>query len=100
MEIDSLPTEVLVRIFKYVSIDWDWGNYRISLRPARLVCRLFAAIGAQFLVQRAFVSTHHDDLEVPIEMFKHPVISKYVTGLICDDAYRDSIVRSGNVEHI
>ena len=82
-----LPPELVVRTLSYLDNARDKRN-------ARLVCKGFAAAGLYSLTTAAYFSTrlieqaHSSTAPVfssPIrEMAMHPVLSKYITKMVCD----------------
>lgn len=82
-----LPPELVVRTLSYLDKTRDKRN-------ARLVCKGFAAAGLYSLTTTAYFSTRLIELAYsstvpqflsPIgEMAMHPVLSKYITKMVCD----------------
>ena len=82
-----LPPELIVRTLSYLDQACDKRN-------ARLVCRGFAAAGLSSLTSTAYFSISiiniHYSANVPSfssptrEIAMHPILSKYITKLVCD----------------
>lgn len=86
-QILPFPPEIVVRILGYLGENCDKRN-------ARLVCKGFAAAGLPSLTSKVHFSTSHIGIdyssETPLlsskflEIAMHPVVSKYVTTLVCE----------------
>lgn len=86
-QILPVPPEIVLRILSYIDQICDKRN-------ARLVCRSFASAGLSSLTSTAYFSTSlietEDSSAVPHflsstrDIALHPVVSKYVTRMICD----------------
>ena len=68
------PPELIVRTLSYLDQTCDRQN-------ARLVCRGFAAAGLPSLTSTVYFSAFSNKI---LEIALHPVVSKYITKLVCD----------------
>lgn len=87
--IETLPVELLTKIFSHVSEDEGEGSPKLSIKAARLVSHKFNQIGSSFLFDRVTVHMTSTSLTSLEEICQHPKFSKFVTHVDIDLAYYD-----------
>ena len=60
-------------MFQYMSYE--------TIRSARLVCKLFADIGAKYLIKKVTLLYDMDSLQKTSEIAAHPIVSTTITSL-------------------
>lgn len=85
-----LPPELVMRALSFLKQAQDKQN-------ARLVCKGFAAAGLYSLTSTAYFSTRLIEMAQPLkdpyyssptqEIALHPVVSKYITRMVCNGTY-------------
>ena len=77
---DSLPEELLTRVFDFLSCD----RPHVDIANSRLVSRRFHALSSPFLVTTVVIAHRYNTLQKLREVLDHPYFSKHVTRLVWD----------------
>ena len=75
---DSLPPELLIRVFDFLSYD----RPHVDIANSRLVSKRFHALSSPFLITTAVIANRLDTLQKLRELLEHPYFSKHVTRLV------------------
>ena len=96
----SLPTEILVVVCSHLfrADNWSPGSRRWAIQEFRLVCREFAAAAFQFLTSVAYLSQYDYDLEILTTLSQHPILSKNIRSMVCDDSHLSPAHRSETLD--
>lgn len=78
--IETLPPELLTRVFDFLSCD----RPHVDIANSRLVCRRFYALSSPFLIDTVVIADRQDTLDRLQEVLDHPYFSKHVTRLVWD----------------
>ncbi|KAM0706120.1 hypothetical protein Q7P35_006669 [Cladosporium inversicolor] len=78
--IETLPPELLTRVFDSLSCD----RPHVDTANSRLVSKLFHALSSPFLINTAVIANRLDTLAKLRELLDHPYFSKHVTRLVWD----------------
>lgn len=88
--IETLPVEILTKIFSHVSEDEGEGPPKLSIKATRLVSHKFNQIGSSFLFDRVIVHMTSTSLTSLEKVCQHPDFRKFVTHVDIDLAYYDT----------
>lgn len=83
---DSLPEELLIRVFTYLSYD----RPHVDIANCRLVSRRFRALSSPYLIDTVVIADRWETLTKLKEVLEHPYFSKYVTRLVWDASYYET----------
>lgn len=83
--IETLPAELLTRVFDFVSFD----RSHVDIANSRLACRRFHALSSPFLIDTVVIADRRETLDKLQEVLDHPYFSKHVTRLVWDASRYD-----------
>ena len=83
--LETLPPELLTRVFDFVSFD----RSHVDIANSRLVCRRFHALSSPFLIDTVVIADRQETLDKLQEVLDHPYFSKHVTRLVWDASRYD-----------
>ncbi|KAK5131136.1 hypothetical protein LTR08_001284 [Meristemomyces frigidus] len=78
---DTLPPELLARVFSYLS-----GSCN-DIATCRLVCYAFRELSSPFLITQVVFATRHKTIKKLREVAEHPYFRRYVTNLVWDASF-------------